>query len=192
MNQHNFGEHAEDNLRFIRSTMERSTRFTAVSGWGGVGMGLVGIAAAVVGGAFPIGSRGWLLTWLVAAAVAAPVGLASIWRKASRTGVAFTGASARSFALCFFPVLVAGAVITWRVAVAAPTVLPTVWLALYGAAITAGAAFSVRVLPAMGAGFLLLGAVAALAPAWGNTALLLGFGVLHIGFGAYVAARYDG
>jgi hypothetical protein len=44
----------------------------------------------------------------------------------------------------------------------------------------------------MGVGFLLLGAVAALAPAWGNTALLLGFGVLHIGFGAFVAARYDG
>ena len=192
MNQHNFGEHAEDNLRFIRSTMERSTRFTAVSGWGGVGMGLVGLAAAVVASTFGTGSQAWLLTWLVAAAVAAPIGLASIWRKAARTGVAFTGSSARSFALCFFPVLVAGAVISWRVALVEPTILPTVWLSLYGAAITAGAAFSVRVLPAMGGGFLLLGAIAALAPAWGNTALLVGFGTLHIGFGAYVAARYDG
>ena len=192
MNQHDFSERAEDNLRFIRSTMERSTRFTAVSGWGGVAMGLVGLAAAVIGAAVPVGTREWLLTWLVAAAIAAPLGLASIWRKASRTGVAFTGPSARSFALCFLPVVGAGAVITWSAAVSAPTILPTVWLVLYGSAIMAGAAFSVRVLPAMGVGFLVLGTVAALVPAWGNTALLLGFGVLHVGFGAYVAARYDG
>lgn len=192
MNQNDFGRRAEDNLQFIRSTMERSTRFTGVSGWGGVGMGVVGLVAAVSAMRYAIGSRDWMVTWLVAAAVAAPTGSLAIWRKASRTGIAFTGAAARAFALCFFPVIVAGAIVTWTVAATAPTALPAVWLAMYGAAITAGAAFSVRVLPAMGAGFLFLGTAAAIAPAWGNTALLLGFGVLHVAFGAFIAARYDG
>lgn len=86
----------------------------------------------------------------------------------------------------------AGAVVTWTVAASAPSALPAVWLSMYGAAITAGSAFSVRVLPVMGVGFLVLGAAAAVAPGWGNMALLLGFGVLQVGFGAYIAARYDG
>lgn len=186
------GAKAEDNLRFIRHTMERSTRFTAVSGWGGMGMGIVGLGAALVAGAYPIGTPPWILVWLAAAAVAAPIGAGAIWWKSSRTGVALGGGSARKFALCFFPVFVAGAVVTWTLVREAPSALPAVWLSLYGAAITAGGAFSVSVLPLLGLGFLLLGGVAALVPELGSVALLLGFGVLQIAFGAYIAARFDG
>jgi len=192
MNQHDFGQRAQDNLQFIRTTMERSTKFTGVSGWGGVGMGAVGLAAAVIAMPYSVGNRVWMVIWLLAAAVAAPIGSFGIWRKAGHTGVAFTGAAGRAFALCFFPVVGAGAIVTWTIAATAPTALPAVWLSMYGAAITAGGAFSVRALPIMGAGFLLLGAAAALAPAWGNTALLLGFGVLQVAFGIYIAAHYDG
>lgn len=192
MSQHSFGQRAEDNLQFIRSTMERSTRFTGVSGWGGVGMGVVGLAAAVLAMSHDVGSRDWLLIWLLGAAVAAPIGTISMWRKARRTGVPFAGASGRAFALCFFPVVVAGVIVTWAIAATSPISLPTVWLSMYGAAIMAGGAFSVRVLPILGAGFLVLAAAAAIAPSSGNTALLLGFGVLHVAFGAYIAARFDG
>lgn len=189
---HPLNARAEDNLRFIRDTMERSTRFTAVSGAGGVAMGAIGIVAALVAGRWAVGTTPWMLTWFSAAAVAAPVGAWAMWRKSRRTKVPIAGAPARKFALCFFPVVLAGVVVTWTLVRAAPGALPAAWLALYGAAVMAGGAFSVPVLPVMGAGFLGLGAVAGFFPAAGDVALMLGFGVLQIGFGAYIAARHDG
>lgn len=192
MSVHDLGARAEDNLRFIRHTMETATRFTAVSGWGGMGMGVVGTIAALVAASYPTGSPPWILTWLAAAALAAPVGAGCIWWKSVRTGAPISSTAARKFALCFFPVLLAGAIVTWVLIGSAPTSLPAIWLALYGAAIMAGGAFSVPILPALGAGFLALAGAAAMFPAFSDVALLLGFGVLQIGFGAYLAARYDG
>ena len=56
-------DRARDNIRFIRETMERAGSFTAVSGWGGIAMGITALGAAV------IASRQdstllWLLTWI--------------------------------------------------------------------------------------------------------------------------------
>lgn len=184
--------HAEENLEFIRHTMERSVRFTAVSGWSGVGMGLVAVGAWLASTGLALGSPAWILTWLCAAAVAGPIGAWAIWRKSKRTGVTLAGVSARKFALCFLPVVAAGVIVTWTLIRSEPTALPAAWLAVYGAAVMAGGAFSVPILPIIGASFLLLGALAGLFPGFGGIALLLGFGVLHIGFGAWIAARYDG
>jgi hypothetical protein len=74
-----------------------------------------------------------------------------------------------------------------------PNLIPGMWLCMYGTGIVTGGAFSVRIVPVMGLGFLLLGCVAFFGNYRHNDALLAaGFGGLHIVFGTVIARRYGG
>jgi hypothetical protein len=188
-----FGQHAEENLQFIRRTMERSSTFTAVPGLGGAGMGAIGLAASILAASQRSADR-WLVVWLVAAAVALGIGVTSMWRKAARSGAPLVGAVGRRFALGMAAPLVAGAAITsalWRAgdyAVMAPT-----WLLLYGAGVMIGGMFSAPVVRAMGVCFMAAGIAAIVSPsAWGNSWLAIGFGGLQIGFGIHIARHHGG
>jgi len=74
---------AMDNLSFIRQTMERATAFTAVPGWGGVGMGVLGLAAAAVAET-RITRTEWLVTWLATSALGLTLGCWTMASKARR------------------------------------------------------------------------------------------------------------
>ena len=188
-----FGQHAEESLQFIRRTMERSSTFTAVPGLGGAGMGAIGLAAAVLA-ANQSSTERWFVVWLLAAAVALAIGVTSMWRKAARLGAPLAGAVGRRFAMSLAAPLVAGAALTWGVWRHADwTLMPAVWLLLYGTAVLAGGVFSVAAVRLLGVAFMALG-VAALAtpPAWGNVWLGLGFGGLQLTFGLYIARRHGG
>ena len=185
--------HAAESLRFIRRTMEQAGSFTAVPGWGGVFMGASALAAAALAARAET-PQAWLLTWLVGAAVALAIGVASILTKARASGASLLSGPARKFALAFAPPLAVGALLTLPLYQAGlSALLPGVWLLLYGTAVTAGGAYSVRAIPVMGAGFLALGATALFAPAaWGDALMAAGFGGLHIVFGFYIARRHGG
>ena len=71
-------QHAERELRAIRTAMARAGSFTALPGWGGMGMGLIGLSAAI-GGAFSTDPNDWLDAWLLAAALAVPLGAVTLW-----------------------------------------------------------------------------------------------------------------
>ncbi|HEY0590261.1 MAG TPA: hypothetical protein VGF40_00725 [Thermoanaerobaculia bacterium] len=186
-------QHAAENLTFIRDAMERAGTFTAVPGWGGVAMGLTGLAAAIIAPGQPTPSA-WLATWLAASVVAAVIGLLAVLVKARNAGVPFLSRPARQFALSFAPAILAGALLTVALhATGLTELLPGVWLLLYGAAVVAAGTFSVRIVPLMGILFLFLGAIALFSSALVAAVCLgAGFGALHIVFGVIIARRYGG
>src|SRR5690349_9172371 len=76
----NISDRAFDNLKFIRETMERSTHFTAVPGYGGILMGVTAIVASYIAHNQGI-LRDWLIVWLTEAALAFAIGLLAMWQK---------------------------------------------------------------------------------------------------------------
>ncbi len=185
--------HAADNLRFIRETMERAGSFTAVPGWGGVVMGLTALGAALV--AWEQKSvEAWLLTWLAEALLAFAVAAFAIVWKARAAAIPLLAGPGRKFALSFSPPMLVGALLTVVLYRAGPvTAIPGMWLLLYGTAVVAGGAFSIRVVPLMGLCFMVLGAGALFSPAiWSNWFMAAGFGGLHLLFGVVIARRHGG
>jgi hypothetical protein len=173
--------------------MENAASFTAVPGWGGVGMGLTALAAAALS-PLPTNAQGWVITWLVAAMSAFIVGAVAIWWKARRAGTPVLTLPGRKFVLSLFPPMLAGATLSFALYKAGLThMLPGVWLLLYGMGVISAGTFSVRVVPVMGLCFMLAGMAAIFCPtAWGNAVMAAGFGGLHIIFGLIIARRYGG
>ena len=188
----NLGDHAVDDLKFIRRAMERAGAFTAVPGWGGVGMGVTALAAAFLAAFQPTLGR-WLAVWLAAALVATAIGLWAMVRKARRLDVPLATGAGRKFALGLLPPILVGALLTMALLRAGvPTLVPAVWLLLYGTGIVAAGAFSVPVVPLQGLAFLILGMAALLVPEAGDLLLGLGFGVVNVVFGVVIAVRHGG
>jgi hypothetical protein len=186
-------QHAMDNLRYIRRTLERAGEFTAVPGIGGMLMGSTALVAAWIAGP-GTGSSRWLMVWLAEAVVALLIGIAAAAHKSKRVRIPLLSGPGRKFVAAFAPAMLTGAVLTFvLVRQNVPGLLPGVWLLLYGTGVVAGGGASVRVVPAMGGLFMLAGAAALFLPAaWGDLLLAGGFGGLHIIFGTIIAVKYGG
>lgn len=184
---------AMDNLRYIRKTMEGASSFTAVPGWGGMMIGITALVAAFIASQQPSAAL-WLGIWMIDAAVSCLIGVVAMLQKARKAETSLLSQPGRRFALSLAPPLAAGALLTLFLFRAGSfAILPALWLLLYGAGVMTGGAFSVRVVPAMGMAFMALGAVALFSPAaWGDIYMAIGFGGLHLIFGAIISWRYGG
>lgn len=177
-------------LAYIRASIESSGSM-AVPGMAGIVMGVIGILATLVA-SLPRWAHHWLEIWLVAAALALAVGGAMMAREAAQSGHARYLGPVRKFLLCLCPALLAGAALTfvlWRVD--STTLIPGVWLLLYGCAVlsasTVTIARTMRLICIMGALFMLLGVSAFAAPPAAHTLILgAGFGALHTLFGILI------
>ena len=185
-------ERALDDLRFIRQTMEQAGAFTAFSGWGSVAIGITAVLAATIAPA--PGTTAWLRLWIAEATLALAIGVTATLRKARAAGEPLGSGPAVKFCFSVAPCLVVGALVTAALAgTEQARLLPGLWLLLYGGGLVSGGLFSLRILPAVGIGFMVIGAAALFAaPGWGNPALAAGFGGLHVVFGLVVARKYGG
>jgi hypothetical protein len=186
-------EQAVEDLRFIREAIERSTSFTAVPGKGGVAMGISALVAAGIA-ARTTTTEMWLATWGLEALVALAIGAFAMSLKARAANLPMLSGAGRKFALNLSPPLFAGAFVTvalYRLGLV--SVLPGVWLLLYGVGVVTAGAFSVSAVPAMGVCLMALGAVALFSPvSWGNIIMAAGFGGVQIVFGLLIARRHGG
>ncbi|HKV27185.1 MAG TPA: hypothetical protein VJN90_02770 [Candidatus Acidoferrales bacterium] len=186
-------DHARENLRFIRETMERAGSFTAVPGWGGVALGITALGAATVASR-QASREAWLTVWLIEAAIAICIAGWSTLIKARRAHDSLLTGPGRKFALSFVPPIFVGGILTYVLFHAGFVAeIPATWLLLYGTGVVTGGAFSIRVVPFMGLCFMVLGTVAFFCPAgWSNFLLAIGFGGFHIVFGTVIARSYGG
>jgi len=184
---------AASDLAYIRDTMDRSVRFTAVSGWGGVMMAAVSFVAAPVAHARP-GPDEWLTAWLAAAALGFAAGAVSIALKARRSGQPLARGAGKRFARGLGPPILAGGLLTCALNQAgAVGLLPAGWLVVFGTGLATAGAWSVPAIPAMGFAFMAAGAGAVLAgPEWGDHFMALGFGGINLVGGIFVIRRYGG
>lgn len=184
---------AMDNLRFIRGMMERAGTFTALSGWGQVVIGITAIGAALVAARQTLPGA-WVATWLAEAGIAGGISVASMAIKSHTANMPLLTGPMRKLILSFSPPVLVGAVLTAVfVDRQLDALLPGTWMLLYGAGVVTAGTFSTRSVPVMGAGFMLLGAAAFVAPAaWVTPLMITAFGGLHIVFGLWIARRHGG
>jgi hypothetical protein len=138
--------------------------------------------------------RVWLKIWMAEAVLALAIGLGFSYRKATQNSTPLLSKPFRRFVLGVAPSVFAGALLTFVFYQRGLSqLLPAMWLLLYGAGITSGGAFSVRVVPVMGMSFLALGSIATLTPVrFADALLAIGFGGFHIVFGWVIARRCGG
>jgi|GEM_PF-653494 len=183
-------------LAFIRSTMENAAVFTSVPGRGQIAVGCTALAAAYIAAQIPFAQdpQRWLLIWMFEAVLATSISAFTMQRKAARAGQSLMSGPGKKVLMNLMPAMFAGALLTLVMHMAgADRAVPPMWFLLYGTAVISGGAFSVSIVPVMGLSFLAFGSVIAFTPlAWVDWEMALGFGVMHIVYGAVIARKHGG
>jgi hypothetical protein len=194
-------ETVRENLQYIRKTMEAAGQFTAVPGKcmmaaGIVAMGGVAVNALVTGAPWTDGaSPGPALDiWGIVLGISFAIVSYGIYRKSQDVEPPIQAPLIRKLLWSLCPALFVGGILT-SLAVETHQFdwLPVIWLGCYGAAVTSGGQVSVAPIRYMGLCFLLAAACAAASPVdMGLAWLGIGFGCVHLVFGAHIAWRYNG
>jgi hypothetical protein len=172
-----------------------------VPGKGMMGIGLLAIgvtfASLRITGApwdvLPVNFRG-LAAWCALLLASLLIGALSMAQKARRTRNAFWSPVLRKALWGYGSAMLLGAVLSVSMVLhGRADSLAEVWLGCYGVGLMAAGAVSVSPVRWMGMCFLVLAAVAVISPPAAGLSLLgLGFGWLHLAFGAYIAWKHDG
>ena len=193
---------AEEDLRVIRSLMERATVYRAISAPAALVAGFLSIFAAAaiylndqtrLSINRPVQGRAFAAIWLIVLVIAAATNAFFIWREAKKDGRPFISAGMKLSLRAIAPnLLIPAAVTVWFLVSgykgAAEQQLVVLWIAFYGLALLSTALFAPRSLVCLGWAFLLTAlALPALRNAVGelpanlpNLAMGITFGLYHL------------
>jgi hypothetical protein len=199
----------EKDLASIRAMMERSVKFVSLSGLSGVLAGiyaLLGAATAYYLIYFPNSPFGFHFSYLDNSEtlinlllVAAFVLVASLLtgytlstKKARKLGVNIWNNASRQLLLDLsIPLTTGGIFMLILILQGYFTTLAATCLLFYGVALTNASRHTFKEVMYLGICEILLGLTAAFLPGYGLIFWALGFGVLHIIYGAFMHYRYD-
>jgi hypothetical protein len=194
-------EIAHENLQYIRKTLDAAGRFTAVPGKGLMAAGIAALAGVainrlVTGAPWDDGpqSQVALDVWWIVLCVSVAIVSGGIYRKSRLTQMRLQLPLVRKLLWSLCPALFVGGMLT-HIALRTHNLgwLPAVWLGCYGVATTNGGLVSVAPVRYLGLALLATAAGSALSPThYGLAWLAVGFGWLHLVFGAYIAWRHNG
>jgi hypothetical protein len=151
---------AEEDLRVIRSLMERATVYRAISAPAALVAGLLSIFAAGAIYRRPVHGRVFAALWLIVLALAVVTNAFFIWREARNDGRPFISSGMKLALRAITPnLLIPAAVTVWFFTTsykgAAEQELVVVWIAFYGLALLSTGLFAPRSLVYLGCAFLL-------------------------------------
>ena len=199
----------EKDLASIRSMMERSAKFISLSGISGVMAGVYALAGAVAAYYtvhFPLSpfryriysiqesDTLWKLLLIAFLVLSASIGT-GLWfsfRKAKKHNLNLLNATSKSLAINMAIPLVTGGIFilvllgTGHFGIAAPACL-----IFYGLALIQGSANLYDEVRYLGFSEIVLGLISAMLPGYGLLFWTVGFGVLHIIYGAIMHNKYD-
>ena len=190
---------AEQDLRVIRSLMERATVYRTISAPAALVAGFLSIFAAAAiylndkSVDWAVQGRAFAAIWLVVLVLAVAANAFFIWREAKKDGRPFVSSGMKLSLRAIAPTLLVPAAVTLWFLVsgykgAAEQELVVVWIAFYGLALLSTALFAPRSLVCLGWAFLLTAlALLALRNAAGdlsanlpNIAMGITFGLYHL------------
>jgi hypothetical protein len=184
---------AEEDLRVIRSLMERATVYRAISAPAALVAGLLSIFAAGAIYRRPVHGRVFAALWLIVLALAVVTNAFFIWREARNDGRPFISSGMKLALRAITPnLLIPAAVTVWFFTTgykrAAEQELVVTWIAFYGLALLSTGLFAPRSLICLGWAFLLTAlalpalknAAADLPANLPNIAMGITFGLYHL------------
>lgn len=196
---------ARADLEAIRVLMERSALYRRTLAPTCLGLGALGLAAGAAHGFLPLESAtAFALCWLATAVVGVGIAFWTSRRQAVREREAFWSPPARRVAESISPPLAAGFLLSvpfllgedWARRVV--WLLPALWMVLYGCALHAAGFFMHRGIRLLG--WLYLAGGSGLLLWWtcplnqfppvahAHLAMAIGFGLVHLAYGAYLVA----
>jgi len=180
-------------IQDIKTMMERSTKFSSISGKAGIVVGMLAVIVFAGIKWFDVTTVASLFVVMVGTLIVAlSIGLYLSIAKAKKEGAAIFDTTAKRFLIQFFIPLFVGGILCLIFACQNQIgFIPAMMLIFYGFALVHASKFSLDAIKNLGYLEIVAGIIAAAFTQYGMWCLVIGFGVLHIIYGFIIYTKYE-